>query len=283
MFTLGGFPLTALAFRIMRKTIRLHCSEIRVTKNKSTLSQGSLAVMPTCCEADREGVQLGRRVQGNQVKGKLGWNSPPFCFFIIQKNTSRARSLPAMTHVRYIKRPPTKRVGREGGVGIATTWKKNNHRAAEALGSCGCHGFGVQEQSLGWDQHLPAAPGAWAWGQNSFSPVPPVHCRLGREHLLHKQFLGFSLLVLCFVLFSFKKKKIEKLSYLNSYFKLSICLNGKSCKRGVSGQVRGLKSLNEPGGWWQQQGQAGTEAGAQAKQKWSWGEAVVLERGIQDK
>lgn len=30
-------------------------------------------------------------------------------------------------------------------------------------------------------------------------------------------------------------------------------------------------------------GQAGTEVGAQAKQKWSWGEAVVLERGVQDK
>lgn len=176
-------------------------------QKKSTSSQVSLAVMPTCCEADREGVQLGRRVQGNQVRRKLGWNSPPFCFFIIQKNTSRARSLPAMTHVHYIKRPPTKRVGREGGVGIATTWKKNNQRAAEALGSHGCHGFGVQEQSLGWDQHLPAAPGAWARGQNCFSPVPPVHCRLGREHLLHKWFLGVSHLVLCFVFFSFKKKK----------------------------------------------------------------------------
>lgn len=161
--------------------------------------------------------------------------------------------------------------------------KKTTTELQRPLAAVGAMGLGCRSRVWAGTSTCQQLPGL---GHGAKTASPQCHpCTVGlAESISSINNSWVSLSWFCALFYSaLKKKKIEKLSYLNSYFKLSICLNGKSCKRGVSGQVRGLKSLNEPGGWWQQQGQAGTEAGAQAKQKWSWGEAVVLERGIQDK
>lgn len=70
VFTLWGFPVAALAFQILRKNVRLHCVNVRVTK-KLTARQISPVVMQESCEAG-DAIQPGRRValrdelQGNQ-------------------------------------------------------------------------------------------------------------------------------------------------------------------------------------------------------------------------
>lgn len=172
VFTLWGFPVAALAFQILRKNVRLHCVNVRVTK-KLTARQISPVVMQESCEVG-DAIQPGRRVAlRDELQGNQRETPRLYLFSWFEKtHPGQGPCLPWLT-------------GSKEGAHLWSRDGRGRWHCRHIRNPCGCWGQG---KLLCWGQHLPAARHSLGFarhGARTASPSFPCNCcEFGREHLL---------------------------------------------------------------------------------------------------
>lgn len=168
IFTLWGFSVAALAFRILRKNVRLRCANVRVAKKthfKVNLSCGNAG----CCEAS-DSIQSRRRVSlRDELWGNKG-ETPHLYLFSLFKKTHQGKVLTCRVSLAL-----RKEATREG---------RGRRHCSHIRNPCGCWGQGKHS---GWGQHLPAARqslGLRRGARTASLSFPCNGCRFGRKHLL---------------------------------------------------------------------------------------------------